>query len=328
MRKTVFVVGAGASTEFGDMPVGDTLARETERLMLAELNSGSRWPEGPISNALAGHGGLDQRHISAMQTIRDRIQSCPSIDEFINEWQDVPFLPDICKLAIAQIIFRAERSSVLAAIENEDTIAAELLRKLENSWLGITLSRLSPGLRRRDIQQRLENVAFITFNYDRCIEQYLMASFKSTYGMSENDAEELLTSTPVFHVYGDLGSLPKGRMGGVEFGASDRLVPYAARSIRTFTEEVATDHASRIQSTIRAAEKIVFLGCAYHKQNIQVLFGPKADLHEASIWGTSYLMRPISVERARGMLPTRYAFLEEVKASELLIRNSEPIFER
>ena len=327
MGKTVFVIGAGASTEFGDMPVGDTLARETERLMLSELNSGSRWPEGAISNAISGQGGLDDRHIAAMRRIRDGIQSCPSIDEFISEWQEVPFLTDICKLAIAQIVLRAERSSILAALDQEGAVAAEILRNLENSWLGIALARLGPGIRRRDVRQRLEDVAFITFNYDRCIEQYLKASFKSTYGMSENDAEELLDTTPILHAYGDLGLLPKGRMGGVEFGATDRLVSSAAKSIRTFTEEVATDHASRIQSIIRNAEKIVFLGCAYHQQNIQVLFGPETNLYEASIWGTSYLMRPVSVERARGRLPTRNALLEGVKASELLIRNSEPIFE-
>jgi hypothetical protein len=327
VRKTVFVVGAGASTEFGDMPVGDTLARETERLMLAELNSGSRWPEGPISNAIAGHGGLDQRHISAMQRIRDGIQSCPSIDEFINEWQDVPFLPDICKLAIAQIILRAERSSVLAAIENEDSIPAELLRKLEDSWLGITLSRLGPGLRRRDIQQRLENVAFITFNYDRCIEQYLMASFKSTYGMTDSDGAALLASTPVLHVYGSLGSLPQGHMGGVEFGGSDRMVSYAAKSIRTYTEEIASDHAMQIQSVLRGAEKVIFLGCAYHQQNLQVLLGSQASLHDVAVWGTTYRMRPISVERVRAILPNFNTLLEPVEASELLIRNVEAIFE-
>lgn len=54
--KIVFVIGAGASADFGHMPVGDQLARDIEHLMATELDRESRFPNGPVSNVLSMGG--------------------------------------------------------------------------------------------------------------------------------------------------------------------------------------------------------------------------------------------------------------------------------
>src|SRR5687768_13283427 len=115
MRRTVFIVGAGASVEFdtsGKMPVGSQLAEQIEQLLDLELAPGDL-SERPISAALMRRGGLRDEHQRAMARIVQGIQSRDSIDQFIDDCRDVPELPRIAKLCIAYLINEAERSTVL-----------------------------------------------------------------------------------------------------------------------------------------------------------------------------------------------------------------------
>lgn len=325
MQKTVFVVGAGASTEFGETPIGDQLARNIEGQLIREFDSGSRWPDGPIANAIASMGGLGDAQLRAMSRIRDSVLSCPSIDQFVYEWQEVPHLPEIAKLCIAYFMLEAERKTTMARIQEGS--AVPILRVLEQSWLAVALSHLNPSARRRDILDVLEGVSFVTFNYDRCIEKYLRESFFSTYGMNRESAEQAAASIPILHVYGCLGPLPAGAAAGIEYGGPDFLIKQAAGSIKTYMEEVDSNHAMRIQAVLREADRIIFLGCAFHEQNMALLFPAGSGLLNAQAWGTTFKMRSPQIERARGRLPFRSVLLESVECRELLERNREPIFD-
>ena len=110
---TVFIIGAGASKEFDtaarNMPVGSELAVAIEDLVSRDLSEG----QGPVSSALSKSGGYTEAHKAAMVRIRDGIQSKDSIDDFLSEWDDIPDIGRVAKLAIAHVILNAERQSIL-----------------------------------------------------------------------------------------------------------------------------------------------------------------------------------------------------------------------
>ena len=114
----------------------------------------------------------------------------------------------------------------------------------------------------------------MTFNYDRCIEQFLLSRFTHTLALSSDAAREALGRIPIYHAYGSLGNLAD-TSNRVDFGASDMFTPLAASGIITYTEEVETNRVKQIRELISVADKLVFLGCAYHPQNLELLFGDR-----------------------------------------------------
>ena len=85
LSRTVFIVGAGASVEFGkSMPVGSALANAIRECLTAELNHHRRGGSTPIIDALS-YGGFHGEHESATRRIRDGIVTKESIDDFVHE---------------------------------------------------------------------------------------------------------------------------------------------------------------------------------------------------------------------------------------------------
>jgi hypothetical protein len=281
--RTVIVVGAGASKDFdasGRMPVGSELAVSIERILDSEIVS--RSDSGPIATALARNGGFGDIQRAAMARIRDGIQSQDSIDDFLAEWSDFEDVERVAKLCIAHLILDAERESELGRIARMTANQAVALRNLQGSWLGVLGRRLNPGVRRRDITHVYANVTFVTFNYDRCIEQYLLSTFQSTFNLPREAALEAVDRIPILHAYGSLGHIGLATP-TVEFGANDWSLGQAASGIKTYMEQLDKSRLIAIQSAVGQAERIVFLGCAYHAQNVDVLFGSARERVNATI---------------------------------------------
>jgi len=78
----------------------------------------------------------------------------------------------------------------------------------------------------------------------------------------------------------------------VRFGEEDdRYLVKSANEIRTFTEEVESHHSQLIRFEILRAERLIFLGTAFHDQNLQILFdGTPPD--DIDYYGTTYEVRP------------------------------------
>lgn len=307
------------------MPVGPEMALRIEHLMRRELEIIDRERPGPIAHTLMlSQGGLNREHKQAMARIRDGIQSKRSVDEFIDEWQDVPHLAAISKLAIAHIILEAERESVLGEIAKGHPPAAQL-RRISTSWLSVVAGRLNPEERRRDIFNVFRDTAFITFNYDRCIEYYLLTYFHNTHAYSEAEANRALASIPIFHVYGSLGDIQLGPRDQVSFGSVATQLNRPAAGIKTFTEEMDSVSGAVMQAVARNASKLIFLGCAFHDQNLRALF--PSGTGAAVVWGTTYKMRPRRVEQVKSFFVGNDTRLEEFQCAEFLDRHDEEIFE-
>ena len=136
-----------------------------------------------------------------------------SIDSFIEQQEDEDI--EVCgKFAIIESILEAERSSVFYVNESDrkDSMRFE---KLENTWYESFMKILVDGCPRSEIYSIFDNVSFVVFNYDRCVEHYLHNSLKNYYGIGNSVATEILSGLNIHHPYGVVGALPwQDQLGG------------------------------------------------------------------------------------------------------------------
>jgi len=335
-KSLVFVVGAGASLDFGkSMPIGPELALRVE----AALNEEFR-PDpsglGPIKRALKRSTvGLRPEHHDAADAIRDSLGFSSSIDNLLNGWTDVPETALVAKLAIADQILRGEHDSDIGATGYADNeTARRRIAALKDNWLHYIVRHIGGTRHERNVEDNFRDVAFIVFNYDRCIEQYLYWAFQMAGGLTPARAAKAVRAIPIVHAYGQLGSLPYDQPNrrAVAFGAKDRLSVSIANQIRTYTEEARDQKLLRsIQTLAIGADKIVFLGFAYHRQNLDLLFPKGIGPIDCKVWGTAMHVSAPTMQTVqqifRGTSSNPGARLEETAGcTTLLSRFHDQIF--
>ena len=83
----------------------------------------------------------------------------------------------------------------------------EQVEKPEHDWYFYLYNRLTrEATGKEDYRQFGGNpIPFVTFNYDRSLEDFLLTSLLHSFeGMDEQTAKEELEKTPIIHVYGRL----------------------------------------------------------------------------------------------------------------------------
>lgn len=246
--RTVFVLGAGASFEVG-LPQGEKLKqiiadKVNIRYDLSYRTSG----ENSIDHALRVHVNSDDEkrgdfnlYLRAGHHIHDAMPQALSIDNFIDQQNDEKI--ELCgKLGIVHSILEAERNSLLWFDDHslQNTIDFNNLNQ-KKAWHNQFFRLLTEGCRLEDIAKRLSTIAFISFNYDRCLEHFLFFALKNYYRAQDGKIAEILSSLQVYHPYGTVGALPWQSNGhgigyGKEVDASTLLTQ--AHQIKTFTESV------------------------------------------------------------------------------------------
>jgi hypothetical protein len=276
-RKTLFVVGAGASAEFG-LPVGSGVADIIAQKLSFRLDefhrviAGSGDPQ--LFNLIRNQAGQErmQQYFDACKLITSGIILADSIDRFIDYYRNDEAIRFCGKLALAQTILEAERGSALA-VDPGNIYNTIDFRTSKNTWLRHLISLCFGGFERTETRI-YENVSFVTFNYDRCIEQYLFWALRGL-GLPEREAAKITGKVQIIHPYGSLGRLPwqTHEASIVEFGAKEGVdLPTVASGIRTYHEEIVDlTRQAVIEELFAAAETLVFLGFAYHDQNLALL---------------------------------------------------------
>ncbi|MBY3492557.1 hypothetical protein [Rhizobium laguerreae] len=272
--KTVFVIGAGASQEFG-LPVGWDLLKEIRENSWFQFNrtavpqSGNR----KIYDTVYGKYEKDPDALTAvfkgMADIRNGIDSAGSIDEFINRHSDDPIIAEIGKIQIAHAIVKAEANSNLIAQKGRETDGINW-DSAENTWIAPFSRALFDGVRAREVDTLGENIKIICFNYDRCIEHYLEYAIQKAYrDVDRNHARQIVRNMKIIHPYGSLGSISQ-----ISFGTPLEHVDlyHVTKNLITWSESVEDDEMVRdIQGAIREARSIVFMGFAFANQNMGLL---------------------------------------------------------
>lgn len=282
---TVFVVGAGASSEFG-LPLGAGLSKKiirnlsaqddgTPNVRLRDLRAERLMKRRFSSDA----DGLESA-FEAATIIQKGLLHAQSIDAFIDMHVDKPAVAMVGKLQIALEILRAEAESTLYADGSNIYNRIDFNRDdVSRSWLRVFAEILVEKARARDLRSIGAGVAIVCFNYDRCIEHYLIHALEATLGITFEEAHEVVYGMDIIHPYGSLGDLPSSpapRSGGIRFGADveDGSIDVwaVAEGLSTFTEEMRDkDKLQGIHSAISTAERLVFLGFGFQSQNVQLL---------------------------------------------------------
>lgn len=288
--KTVYVVGAGASFE-ANLPTGNELKDRIAGLldMRFEFNTQNSG-DYEIQQALRQHTHEDR----SLKTLNSYLHECRhisenmplaiSIDNFIDSERGNEKLALCGKLAIVKSILKAERNSSLYFDRNRSERRFNF-SSLENTWYLSFFRTLTENCNKEDLGPRFENITLIIFNYDRCIEHFLFHALMSYYRLDNQQAAELVSNIEIIHPYGTVGSLEwqdRASSTAIEFGGElhvRRLIDYAER-IRTFTEGAHSEYMDSLISSMRFTERLIFLGFAFHRLNMDLIGGETNERYE------------------------------------------------
>ena len=264
-RKTVLVLGAGASAPYG-FPSGQKL--------VDDVCAGLSKPSNQFFTQLEGYGFDGSKVIAFRDALHKSAQ--PSIDVFL---EHRPEFLELGKTAIA---------ASLIPYEVEDNLFG-----VERNWYKYLWKHLGPSLLEDVAPSRL---SVITFNYDRSLEHFLFTSLKNSFDLTdEKAARYVVQGIPIMHVYGKLGDLP--HMGG---NATRPYTPggkplsaatvHSTRSaIKIISEGVNNDvEFAWAKKQLHEAEVICFLGFGYLTENLRRL--GIAERSDALVWGSAYRM--------------------------------------
>lgn len=126
--------------------------------------------------------------------------------------------------------------------------------------------------------------------YDRSLEHFLFHALKRLYGADDFQAASWVNSLKIIRPYGSLGSLPWQGHGGTEYGAKAKVdkIESIYERIRTFGEQLDDKELIlSLREQIRLASSVVFLGFAFHRQNVELLT-PGESGTPKSVFATAY----------------------------------------
>jgi hypothetical protein len=281
-RPTVFVIGAGAGHGL-KMPLGDRLSE----IIADKVNIHK---DG--TNLLSGNNeileiverlartkkiGLTE-FISAGRMIASGVRHSRSIDNYVHTHRDKPMVGCVAKVAIVHTILKAERDSALWINPSKHPYEFQDEPSVRQSWMYDFFTLLQDQIiESENLDQIFDNLSIINFNYDRCIEHFLLRALLDLFPTKgEGILTELINEKlTIIHPYGIIGKLPwQTRQDAVPFGAEQRRHDIAQLStqIRTYHEQITDNEELRkIRTLIADAERIIFLGFHFHKQNMELL---------------------------------------------------------
>ena len=252
MTKNVLILGAGASHHYG-FP----LARDIVRQVIDKTDM----PVPERTREL----GLDADVFEAFVR-RLRMSGATSVDQFA-EYLDDQAEISMAKALIAYYLALHERRDDLTHQGRQDP----WYELLANHLIGPTLNTFP----QRDI-------AIITFNYERSLDQYLydclLSRFKGKHPVEEIRGAFL--RLPLIHIYGRIGHLPGFARAGEAERRYEPIMNHdqlarATGSMHLLPElrrnEGLGDRDAARRCLAEATDDVTFLGFAYSQENLEAL---------------------------------------------------------
>ncbi|MCZ6690344.1 MAG: hypothetical protein O7H41_12130 [Planctomycetota bacterium] len=246
LMSSVFILGAGASQPYG-FPVGTELV---DRIIAA-----ARHPNRDFFKVLVACDFPDYEIKELGEQLERSRQD--SIDEFLEQHPD---LLSVGKAAIAAVLIPHEVEHQLIRSD----------RKVD--WYRHFLNEIGSS------PEKFKNTqtCFITYNYDRSLEQYLHTAIMARWEWGSGQAYEAMEAIRIIHLHGQLGRLPfqsgKGRMRPYSPSVTPENVRQAGHEIITL-HEANTEGSDLIEarSRLAKAEAIYFMGFGFHAANLRHL---------------------------------------------------------
>jgi hypothetical protein len=295
-RRTLFVVGAGASQEAG-FPVGSELAKRIGdglKIVGDTMERTARFTDVELFSEIRRSLGQDperklNKYGDAAQVINKGITLSNSIDDFLNIHSNNPYVTQLGKAGIVRVILNAEKNSDLYI--NQSNIYNKLdFNKVDQTWFVKLMRVLGPGGGPDTVDAVFKNLSFIVFNYDRCLEHFLANAISALYSIEREAAVEIVKKITIIHPYGTIGELDRVPFGGDQYNAPS-VLPLAKR-IKTYAEQFEDpDELQRMHNEMHNAACIVFLGFSYLEQNMKLL-KPTNPMDDKTVLGTAFGMSP------------------------------------
>lgn len=297
MSKEVYILGAGASCPF-KFPTGDQLKWEIiEGVAAGDPTHKVRIREKflKILNALDSRS-LKTQYTKIFEEFLQKLRLAHSstIDSFLNN--NKQYL-EIGKLVISyHIAFREIKKNVAAKEDN--WVDFFMQKKIEDPYHFIKNSPI-----------------FITFNYDRSLQEAFGQYFENHFSMEEQKANELVKKIHIEHVYGKLDY------------NNDRYVNnfnnIGAQKFEEISKGIDLAREGKgddlIYDILKEASRIYIIGYGFDKHNNTLLFHSWEKLKElkADIFSTSYLL-PVSIVKAIERNTDRKIHFIDKKARDFL----------
>jgi len=136
----------------------------------------------------------------------------------------------------------------------------------------------------------LNEITFVSFNYDRCIEQFFVNSALEYFILGNNECQNIVDHLNIIYPYGNVGDMDWSYVGERTFGmqlTADSLI-LASEGIRTFTEGVAdTAVIEEIRNSLKNCDLVLLLGFGFHRLNMNLVFG-ESTYNIQKVYATGY----------------------------------------
>lgn len=313
--KNIFVIGAGASRE-ANLPTGEELKQKIIKLLDIDFSfhdqvSGDRIIVKSFEKLVKDINP----YLNEAWHIKDALPHAISIDNFIDSQRGNEELAVCGKLAIARSILSAEKDSLL--FYRTDNLLSERNKKmnfpsLEKTWYVSFFKLLTENCTKEDLIDRFKSVVLVIFNYDRCVEHYLFNALQVYYQITKDESAEIIKNINIYHPYGSVGFLGWQKkyltIGFGDIPTPDLLIDCAKR-IKTFTESTDPSESEiiAIRDHMANANKLVFLGFAFHKLNMR-LISPNVDESKSipHVFATAYGVSKSDQDVINGQIKVMY----------------------
>lgn len=294
---TLFILGAGASKPYG-YPTGAELRKDIIDNCHNELKS---LPG--IKNTISGESALDRIDMFKNCFFKSSLKS---IDKYLALNPDDS---NIGKIAITQSILKSETKSLFR----------EHMDSPDEDWYSYLYNRMTERFKEpNDYKQFFKNnVAFITFNYDRSLEYFLYDSFFHSFNQKQpnmrRDVIDELVPFPIIHVYGTIGSLSLSDWFDnccdykSKFNNRFNSIETRSKGIRVIGEDRAEEIIKeKIKELITGYKRIFFLGFSFAPENLDALDLPNSIDEKWQIFGTAKCMTEREIDKARNILNIKF----------------------
>jgi hypothetical protein len=326
--ETVFVIGAGASCEFG-LPSGKELRIKISDALRSRLGgSASSRRRDLIVNAFEfasrrpDSPSIDQSAFTALvtkaDTMSDGLSHAASIDDYIDSNSEYDAdIARIGKLAIAVCLIEEER---VCSLKRKARGEAPDLSAVEDTWLASLFTTMAMRVPSGNVEQMFKNVSFVVFNYDRCLEWYLQHALVKRFPIDVEKAKAIVSGCRIIHPYGDLGPLGNADFGvnlGPEFFGTGETLHEMSNRLLTLSEGKRVKTAE-IHKALSKASRIVFLGFGFHGENVELLTTPAARIgrFRATAHGLTKNARADVLDRVRKICGQRTPLLNHAQLDE------------
>jgi len=296
---TVFILGAGASVEYG-LPLGAGLITQ-----ILDALGETGVPRQALVNAQMSQADLENfaSHLVGADLT--------SIDAFLEK--NTQEFVQIGKACIATMVLFRERDARARVFDNPPA----------DHWLKYLWNLMRAEA---DVSSFVGNqVSFVTFNYDRLVEHYYDTVLASAFNLSGPSARDLRErAIQIVHLHGAIAGRAFGEYTHPLDGTTVRDI---AAGIRVIHDTMPTNDPGfeAAYELLKRASKVCLLGFGYHPENLRRLRLKSLLENRGTLYGTAVGLGKAELHVARGRIGMGFRAGGPSEKAEAFLREHVPL---